>query len=172
MIANEPKAALSQISDAKTAVEMTLELLAVDSSERILVVSKHPERPITELVFVHRRCNKNPPPDIKTLVQALSVAQQGVRSFSGDSCKQGVYIGNNIWGNGFEKRAIYCPGCGYSMGGPQIHHVKIIESGDDEWNRRMVDQCEIGAWWDEGKNLGLTYEMALSACNLVAKGVE
>ena len=44
----KPEAALAQISDAETAVQMTLELLDRDSIERILVVWKHFERPITE----------------------------------------------------------------------------------------------------------------------------
>ena len=129
------------------------------------------DSPLTELIFCHRRCVHNPPEDIRDLVRAMSCSP-GLRSFTGESCKLGVYIGNNVWGRGFEKRTTYCPNCGYGMEGPQIHHVKIIESGDDEWNQRMVDQCEIAAYWHDGTNVGLTYEMALSACQGIAKGVE
>ena len=100
--------------------------------------------------------------EITTLVQAMSV-QQGSRSFTGDACNRGVYIGNNIWGKRMEYRSTYCPNCGYTMEGPQIDHVEIVRSSDDEWNQRMIEQCEIGACWHEGENLGVTYEIIEAA---------
>lgn len=153
-----PRACHCSVADASTALEKTLELLASDVDRRVLRVSKHNERPISELVFCHRRCDQNPSEDIKTLVQALS-KQPGMRSFSGESCHKGVYVGNNIWGRNFERRSTYCPSCGYGMSGPQIDHVEIVKSDDTEWNQRMIDQCEIGAYWHEGENVGLTYEL-------------
>ncbi len=149
--------AYAAISRSTTHAQITLTLLATPDVRRILTVSRHHEHPISQLIFCHRRCKATPPQDIKTLVQALSV-QEGSRSFTGESSEHGSYIGNNIWGCGFETRSTYCPGCGYAMEGPQIHHVQIVRSSDVAWNQMMVDQCEIGAWWDEGKNLGLTYE--------------
>lgn len=147
------------ISDAARAIRPTLELLAIPDVRRILRVSRHPERPITELIFCHRRCKATPLQELTTLVQAMSAAQQGVRSFSGDACHHGVYIGNNIWGKGFDYKSTYCPMCGYAMEGPQIDHVEIVESNDAAWNQRMIDQCEIAAHWDGEDNLGLTYEL-------------
>lgn len=149
-----------RICDAASARAETLQLLAAEADRRVLVVSKHPDRPIRELVFCHRRCTANPTPNQSDLVRALSGGQEGVRSFSGQSCGgRGEYIGNNIWGRGFDKPAVYCQACGYGMTGPQIDHVIIVRSGDEEWDKKMVEQCEIGAYWDDGKNLGLTYEL-------------
>lgn len=152
-----PRECHCSVADASTAVEQTLALLSSDADRRVLRVSRHADRPISELVFCHRCCEHNPPEDIKTLVQALST-QPGRRSFSGEACHQGVYVGNNLWGRNFETRSTYCPSCGYAMDGPEIDHVEIVKSEDAEWNQSMVDQCEIGAYWHKGENLGLTYE--------------
>lgn len=83
----------------------------------------------------------------------------GHRSFSGEACHTGGYIGNNIWGSGFYKPAVYCQCCGYAMSGPEINHVTIVKSEDDEWNAAMVAQCEFGAAWHNGINYGMTYGM-------------
>lgn len=151
----------TRICDAATAREETLKLLATETDRRVLVVAKHAERPISELVLCHRKCTANPTPDQASLVQALSGGQEGVRSFSGQACqgRGGEYIGNNIWGRGFYKPAVYCQVCGYGLTGPQIDHVVIVRSDDEEWNRKMVAQCEGGAYWDGKTNLGMTYEL-------------
>lgn len=149
----------ARICDSATARDETLKLLAAETDRRVLVVAKHPERPITELVFCHRRCKATPTHDQANLVRALSGGQEGVRSFSGEACRHGEYIGNNLWGRGFYKPAVYCQGCGYAMEGPQIDHVVIVQSGDANWNCKIVEQCEIATMWHEGKNVGLTYEV-------------
>lgn len=154
---SENKSIHCSVADSDTLIEKTLELLSSDADRKVLRVSKHDERPISELVFCYRRCDQNPPQNIKMLVQALSKID-GLRSFSGESCHRGAYVGNNIWGRNFEKRSCYCPSCGYGMSGPKVNHVEIVESDDKKWNQRMVDQCEIAAYWHEGKNVGLTYE--------------
>lgn len=150
--------AFAEIADDATAMEDTLTLLGTDVRRRVLRVRRHSERPIRELVLCHRRCNQNPTEDMRQLVRVHSMALM-VRSFSGESCKEGVYVGNNIWGRGFEKRSTYCPCCGYIMDGPEISHVEIVRSGVEGWDRLMVEQCEMGANWYEGKNVGITYEM-------------
>jgi hypothetical protein len=150
----------TRICDAATARDETLKLLATEAERRVLIVTRHAERPIRELVFCHRRCTANPTTDQSDMVQALSGGQEGVRSFSGQSCGgRGEYIGNNIWGRGFAKETTYCQACGYAMTGPQINHVVIVHSGNRLWDQEMIDQCEIGAYWHEGKNIGLTYEV-------------
>lgn len=151
------------ISDADTAVQQTLKLLATKSDYRVLRVSKHSERPIYKLVFCHRRCSSNPASQMKDLVQALGTQGGYTRSYSGEACHRGEYIGNNIWGRGLDSASTYCPSCGYAMDGPQIHHVQIVKSNDNEWNQQMIDQCEIGAYWHEGKNLGISYELLVTA---------
>lgn len=148
---------VAEIDDAATAGGLTLELLAADVDRRILRVARHAERPISKLILCHRRCKSNPTEDAKSLVRALSMLP-GSRSYSGESCKSGVYIGNNVWGRGFEKRSTYCQCCGYAMEGPQIDHVQIVRSGVEAWDAAMVEQCEIGANWHDGENLGITYE--------------
>jgi hypothetical protein len=150
----------TRICDAATAREETLKLLATAADRRVLIVAKHPERPISELVLCHRKCTASPTQDQSSLVQATSYATGG-RSFSGEPCHRGEYIGNNVWGRGFDKKTTYCQVCGYALSGPHIDHVIIVRSGDAEWDQKMIEQCEIGAYWDEGKNLGLTYELPL-----------
>lgn len=150
--------ARAEIADAAAALEDTLTLLAKDVRRRVLRVRRHPERPIRELVLCHRRCNQNPTEDMKQLVRALSMSPMS-RSFSGESCKEGVYVGNNIWGRGFEKRSTYCPCCGYIMDGPEISHVEVVRSGVEGWDKLIVEQCEMGANWYEGQNVGITYEL-------------
>lgn len=43
-----------------------------------------------------------------------------------NSCSpEGVYLGWNIWGKGFEKRSTYCPKCGYAMREKAVVSVAI-----------------------------------------------
>ncbi len=44
------------------------------------------------------------------------------------------------------------------MDGTLISHVEVVRSGNDAWDKLMLDQCEMGASWHEGKNYGVTYE--------------
>lgn len=154
--------AFTEICDNDIAAKVTLELLASEKEPRVLRIRRHPERPVTQLILCHRTCQSNPAPDIVHFVQALS-SQDGFRSYNGDSCKTGVYIGNNVWGSDFEKKSIYCPHCGYSMDGPVIDHVEIVASEDNEWNETIKQQCERGAYWENGQNYGVTYEFVQPA---------
>ena len=45
------------------------------------------------------------------------------------------------------------------MTGPQISHVQIVKSTDQQWMNCMLKQCEIGAYWIDGENHGITYEV-------------
>jgi hypothetical protein len=148
---------MAEIDDSRTARELTLALLAENADRRVLRVSRHLQRPVSELITVVRYCDAIPKPDMKAFVAALSNSH-GMRSFSGEPCHQCGYIGNNPRGKGFYKPAVYCQSCGYAMGGIVLNHIQIVTSDDLSWNQLMLSQCELGADWYEGTNYGITYE--------------
>lgn len=146
------------ICDADEADDIMVQLLKTKADRRVLTVKHHPERPATKLITCLKWCKSEVSPELGLLVRALSV-MPGQRSFPEDSCKNGIYIGNNPWGLGLERRTTYCPNCGYLLTGRTLDHLTIHMSDDLSWNKSMLDQCERGAMWCDGENLGITYEL-------------
>jgi len=149
------------IDDARTANQLTIDLLLSEHEEKILRVRKHESRPIEDLVLCYRKCEHAPDADGEFLVRAISTAfgEYG-QYFSGAACHVGTYVGNNPWGKGLVRRTTFCPNCGWAMDGTEITHVIVMPCDDNEWMQRMAEQCKMGELLDDdGKNWGITHEV-------------
>lgn len=140
----------TSISNQADAYRKIRALLKARDLSPVLFVSAEPLLgPVDNFPLCHRRCGGfNPPQEVKDFVQAAGYVT-GQRSFTGEVCGKGEYIGSNLYGSGMEMRAVYCQQCGYSMSGPQIDWVILGgESGHNSrpcnvaWIRSIKDQCK------------------------------